>query len=297
MKYFDDHRKPRLSELVDMNDRKDVIDSIAEIFSYSFPNADFSDVRSVFNHVGAMYDGKVSGYQACDINYHDFRHTEDVALATARMIDGAILSGFEFSPDMVKIAIIAAVMHDVGYLKESGDNDGTGAKYTKTHVARSGDFMYDFFGKYNKKGTSETTRNMIDCTDLMKKPKDIPFKTESAKVLGMILGSADLIAQMADRTYLEKLPHLYDEFVQGGIPAYSDAFDLLAKTAGFYKVQKARLEDDLNSMYSFAGLHFSKRLGIDSDLYSEAIDSNFSYLEKVVAAGKEGYGKLLRRDI
>ena len=42
--------------------------------------------------------------------------------------------------------------------------------------------------------------------------EEIPFRSDETRAMGRILGSADLIAQMADRTYLEKFPLLFEEF-------------------------------------------------------------------------------------
>ena len=38
---------------------------------------------------------------------------------------------------MFEFGMLAILMHDTGYLKKRGDNEGTGAKYTLTHVDRS----------------------------------------------------------------------------------------------------------------------------------------------------------------
>ena len=74
----------------------------------------------------------------------------------------------------------------------------------------------------------------------------IEVPTPMFRRLGNMLGTADIIAQMADRCYLEKCrDRLFPEFVAGGLasegqpdaqgPArFSSAQDLLCKTPAFY---------------------------------------------------------------
>ena len=62
---------------------------------------------------------------------------------------------------------------------------------------------------------SRKCSQMIQCTKLSLSPKDLVFDTEEVKLMGHILGTADIIAQMADRVYLERLPLLFDELKEG----------------------------------------------------------------------------------
>ena len=51
--------------------------------------------------------------------------------------------------------------------------------------------------------------HIIMCTDLSFSLAEIPFNSEEVRIMGKVLGTADLVAQMADRNYLEKLPLLF----------------------------------------------------------------------------------------
>jgi len=69
------------------------------------------------------------------------RHTTDTFLAMARMIHGATLEGETFSERHINLGLIAALLHDSGYIQSESDLQGTGAKYTASHVQRSIDFL------------------------------------------------------------------------------------------------------------------------------------------------------------
>ena len=82
--------------------------------------------------------------------------------------------------------------------------------------------------------------NLLRCTGLDVKIAEIKFQTREHEILGKILGTADLIGQMANEHYLEKLPFLYNEFKEGGVQCYKDEFDLLKKTPAFWEMVKER---------------------------------------------------------
>ncbi len=116
-----------------------------------------------------------------------------------------------------------------------------------------------------------------------------------------MLGTADIIAQMADRCYLEKCrDRLYPEFVQAGLasagtagpqrtPAtlFDSAEDLLRKTPSFYRAAKARLTDQLGAVYEFVRDHFGGH-----NPYLDEVAKNIRYAERVA---ENGDLKLLRR--
>ena len=109
-------------------------------------------------------------------------------------------------------------------------------------------------------------------------------------------GTADLLGQMADRTYLEKLLLLYLEFREGGIPGYEVEFDVLEKTLPFYNLINQRLVKNLNNVQRFMLPHFRKRWNLDCDLYALAIKNNLSYLNRLISDHPKDYRAFLRRD-
>jgi hypothetical protein len=118
-----------------------------------------------------------------------------------------------------------------------------------------------------------------------------------------MLGSADLIGQMADRIYLEKCrDFLYEEFVLAGIAQrenadgsieihYASAADLLAKTPGFYEnVAKKRLDRLFGGLHEIVATHFG-----GTNPYRERIERNIAYLKEVLARGE--FERLRRKSV
>jgi hypothetical protein len=122
------------------------------------------------------------------------------------------------------------------------------------------------------------------------KLKDIQLADPRDRKLGHLLGTADLIAQMADRCYLEKCrDRLYPEFVLGGIAAatgidgllqvkYSSGLDLLRQTPEFVRETRVeRLEGEFEHAYRYVESLFGGR-----NPYLEAIDRNLGYLHRIL---------------
>jgi len=105
-----------------------------------------------------------------------------------------------------------------------------------------------------------------------------------------MLGTADLIAQMSDRCYLEKCrDRLYPEFVLGGLAIqvdkngkehviYESAEDMLRKTPSFYEHEiNNRLNNLFKKVYSYEQAHFDGQSN-----YIHALGQNQAYLKKIL---------------
>jgi hypothetical protein len=123
---------------------------------------------------------------------------------------------------------------------------------------------------------------MIHCTELSMDISSIMFPSHNIELLGKILGAADLLAQMADRTYLEKLLFLYYEFREGDVSSYEDEVDLLRKTVKFYNFIAQRLETMFDRTDRFMTSHFASRLDIHKNLYHEAIERQKNFLQQIL---------------
>jgi hypothetical protein len=145
----------------------------------------------------------------------------------------------------------------------------------------------------------DACENLIACTNLNIDIADIPFKSEDLATMGKIVASADLLGQMADRHYLEKLILLFKEFEEAGIPGFASEGELIEKTEGFYKnVAKKRLSKDLGNIAAYMKHHFKHRWNIAKDLYADSIKNNISYLKSVLSHGKKSksfYRQYLKR--
>jgi hypothetical protein len=292
----DPKKEIQLSSLVDPNKPRTILGEAKRLYQLSYPHADFNRINKVFLLTKRLYDGRFPGYLACDIDYHNFAHVIAVFAATSRLIDGCELSGLKLGPKMAEEVLIAALLHDTGYIRKKGDVSGTGGQYTKTHVNRSAAFTLleaDALGLSQR--TAARISRIILGTDLGRPWDSLVFDSEKERIGAEILATADLLGQMADRAYLEKLLFLYYEFREAGIGGYDKAFDILQKTSGFYESTKHRLDVILGRVSVRMKEHFNARYGISHDLYSESVVRQMSYLNTIIADDSTNFRKKLRR--
>ncbi len=286
----------QLSRLLKSPAPQHVISEVKKIFQYSYPSHSFSKILSNFKNIVNLFDGKFPGYQACNTMYHNLGHTLDALLAAARLADGYNLSSGNMSCETMVDLLQAALFHDTGYILEDWDRTGTGAKYTKSHVERSMMFI-----QKNRPALQLDSREVavisriISCTGLQVNWKDIPFNSRDEEIAGAILGTADLLGQMSDRFYLEKLHYLYDEFREAGIQGYDTEFDIIQKTAFFYKMTTDRFSSDLMNVNEYAKVHFRARFGMDSNLYMESISRHIDYLKGIIEDSTSNFRNKLKR--
>jgi hypothetical protein len=260
-----------------------------------FPHFGFAWVMRVHQDITRLFRGEYPGYRKCNTAYHDWRHTEDCLLETVRLIHGAQLDGCHFSERGVSLGIIAAIMHDTGYIQQLEDQEGTGAKYTLIHVERSIDFMETYFADCGHAPEDfHFCQNCLKCTGVDGEIKGIQFESLENEIMGKILGTADLIGQMSDTNYLEKLPILYQEFLEGGITDYESELDFLKKTFDFWEVTQQRFVTELGGVDAYSRAHFRGRWGIDRALDKEAIEWNLARLKDILEHHPHDHQRHLR---
>ena len=271
----------QLSKILPVDSPEASHEEVLTILKLISPELKTHSINSVLKLVLDLYSGKYPGYRACNTEYHDLKHTIETYLAMARLIHGDAVEKHRFSDRQIVLGLISALLHDAGYIQTDDDLDGTGAKYTATHVKRSMDFIDRHADDFKLTGDEvKKCQSMVLGTDLATDFDSIEFPSGQIELLGKMLGTADLVAQMADRTYLEKLVALYTEFDEGGVGDYEDEVDLLKKTIGFHDFIKNRMKTVLDSVDWFLKSHFSVRWGIDSNLYEDAMEAQIQYLRK-----------------
>ncbi len=267
-----------------------------DIIKHINPLLDFFYVSQVFDDVVRMFRGDYPGYRPINTLYHDLHHTLDVFLCATRLLHGAHVAGIELSAAEIIRTLIAALMHDIGYAQLIGDDSGTGAKYTKTHVSRGIRFMLQYLAeRHFPADWGERLELMINCTDPASPPSQIRFTDEKTRLLGQLLATADLVGQMADRTYLEKLLFLYFEFKEAHLGNFRNPSDLLGGTQQFYKATQIKLDGELGGLYSLLVLHFREWYGVERNYYLESIISNIDYLAQIVQLDESEYPLRLKR--
>ncbi|MBU2490175.1 MAG: hypothetical protein KKA60_12360 [Proteobacteria bacterium] len=283
-----------MADLVNMADPRAVMNEVKILVRLMVPDFPMFRLDRVYHDVADLYGGRYPGFRAYNTEYHDLRHTMDGILAIARMVHGAWGLGRRLSLRDMELALIATLMHDTGYIQSVDDNRGTGAKYTLSHVQRSIDFMRSYFSE-NRMDEEEfqDAAAMLRCTGLGTDIGSLEFSGPDIGLCGKMLGAADILGQMADRTYLEKLLFLYYEFKEAGISGYDSERDLLEKTLGFYDMTKKRLARDLDQVDQYLKPSFAERYGVARNLYEEAIEKNIAYLRHVLE--NHDHRDLLRR--
>jgi len=210
---------------------------------------------------------------------------------------GASLQGIRFSEKEINMGLISALMHDTGYIQSVDDLRGTGAKYTLIHTQRSVQFIENYFvGNHYFADELKNFRDIVSCTEFNTTIDDQAFRSENIALLGKMLGTADLLGQMADRLYLEKLILLYDEFTEGGVPGFDSELDLFRKTVSFYKRTKSRFENEYGNVSRFMIDHFRERWNIDENVYEDSIEKNINYLKFVLKDSQKNICDSLRRN-
>lgn len=280
---------------VQVSDADAVCAAVGAIFLRRYPGSDFEPMPRVFEDFRRLFEGDLPGFRGCDTVYHDMQHTLDITLATMRLIGGyerAHSDDGGLGPDNARLALITALFHDSGYILREDDDMINGAEYTRTHVTRSARFMSEYLPTIGLGHIVDAASTIVHFTGYEKSPDDIEVSDPVHKLVGQIVGTADLMAQMADRCYLEKCrDRLFTEFVLGGLAvgddgdgaravAYESGLDLLSKTPAFFDSAQQRLDGPLEGVYRYFGEWFD-----GDDPYTRSIARNRAYLHEVLETG------------
>ena len=193
-----------------------------------------------------------------DALYHDIDHTIMVSLAGQTILEGKHLREGGVSPRDWMHFMIAALCHDIGYVKGVCKNDtedsfatGVGAQLVKIspngtdvvltpyHVDRSKLFVKERFGgsilqDLTTQLDTDLIASYIEMTRFMSTDNEAAKDTTG---LGGLVRAADFIGQLGDPDYLRKIPALFYEFQELGINeklGYKSPNDMRTSYASFY---------------------------------------------------------------
>ncbi|MFK8029306.1 MAG: hypothetical protein AB8G18_03640 [Gammaproteobacteria bacterium] len=276
---------------VQVSNPEQVRTAVLDIFDQCFIDHDHSQMSKAFDVFRQLFEGELTGYAGCDTIYHDMQHSLDVTLAMARILGGqqrAAPASEKMGHELCMVGIVSALFHDAGYIRRSDDEDFVnGAQYTKSHVSRSAHFLELFMPQFGMAEHVADTVQLVHYTGYEVDLNTLSFSDPRYRVMGKFLGTADLVAQMADRCYLEKCrDRLYSEFVLGGVAIseqndgttrieYQSGEDLLKKTPGFYdNVTRERLKGTFDNAMRYLGEWFP-----DGDPYAAGIEKNLAFLK------------------
>jgi hypothetical protein len=260
-------------------------------------------LQRAFRDAAKLYRGEHPEYRPCDTGYHDLQHVLDVTLAMARLMDGYQRGGRgkakPLPRDFFVIGILAALFHDFGYLRRRNDRRHRyGAEYTLIHVSRGASYLRGYARSLGLHELARAGSILVHYTGYERAVETIRIADPLLRRVGHMLGTADIIAQMSDRCYLEKCrDRLYPEFVLGGLaarkgngrklPNFTSSEDLLHKTPEFYQHAQRRLDVQLSRAYEYAAVHFGGR-----NPYLEEMQKNVRHAQEL--AKSESMDRLRR---
>ncbi|HUQ26563.1 MAG TPA: HD domain-containing protein [Burkholderiales bacterium] len=283
-----------VTDSIRVTDPLAVAAEVGRIYKDMFGGPRSAELKRAFHDADLLYRGKHPDYCACDTEYHDIQHVLDVTLAMARLMDGYQRSLVNGSGRLTKplfiVGAIAALFHDFGYLRRRQDHRHRyGAEYTLVHVSRGATFLRRYVHRLGLgREMAELAATLVHFTGYERPAETIRLSGERERRLGQMLGTADIIAQMADRCYLEKCrDRLYPEFVLGRIageargimrslPVYVSGEELVNKTPSFYVGAKKRLSLQLARSYDYATRYFG-----GDNLYLDEMEKNVRHAERV----------------
>src|SRR6202041_2953877 len=279
--------------------------AVRELFAATWPGEPFDRVAVAFDEFERLFSGRMPGYHGVDTIYHDRQHSLDMTLAMARLLVGyesSVEPQQRFGAERAVMGLVTSLFHDAGYIREFDDRlHRNGAEFTLYHVTRSARFLARFLPSVGMESWVPVSTRIVHFTGYEIKLSQIQLADNRDRKCGHLLGTADLIAQMADRCYLEKCrDRLYPEFVLGGIAAapgsdgalqvkYSSGLDLLRQTPQFVRETRTkRLDGEFERAHQFLEPLFEGK-----NPYLDAIDRNIDYLQRILRAER---WRLLRRN-
>jgi hypothetical protein len=282
-----------VSNTVQVSSVSAVCEGVELLFHATWPGAAFERVAQAFDDLDKLFSGRMPGYHGVDTVYHDRQHTLDMTLAMARLLAGhehVHEAGTRLEAERATMGLVTSLFHDAGYIRETTDHEHrNGAEFTLCHVTRSARFLARYLPTLGMEDWVPVATRIVHFTGYEVQFDQIHLADPLDRRVGHLLGTADMIAQMADRCYLEKCrDRLYPEFVLGGIAAndspgalrirYSSGLDLLRQTPHFFEdVRLKRLEGEFDHAYRYIEPLFEGR-----NPYMDAIRQNFDYLAQVL---------------
>lgn len=269
----------------------DVAAAVCGLIQALYPQQDLHPLREAYSTFTRLYAGTLPGYVGCDTRYHDAQHSLDCSLALARLIDGherSVAPGARLGARRAVLGIAIALFHDAGYIRRTGDTARNGAEYTLTHVRRSGEFIASFLPTVGYAEDAALASRIVHFTGYEMPLDDIAVPESKDRLLGFLLGTADILAQTADRCYLEKCrDFLFEEFEIAGLagapgtnrvtPRYATVEALLENTPDFNRhLWEDRLDGYFGSVHRYMESHFGGR-----NPYAEQIQRHIAHVAEL----------------
>lgn len=293
-----------VTNTVQVSSPSSVRTAVEELFRQTWPGTAVERLSQAFFDFERLFTGQFPGYFGCDTVYHDMQHSLDDTLAMARLLAGYDRTqGPEqrLGGERALVGLVVALFHDAGYIRQVDDTrHRNGAEFTRTHVGRGAQLLQKYLPTIGLARWAPVATQIIHYTGYEVPFADIRLDDAADRRVGHLLGTADMLAQMSDRCYLEKCrDRLYPEFVLGGVAlgrdevgglkvTYGSGLDVLRQTPAFFaETMRTRLDGEFGRAYRYVEALYGGR-----NPYMEAIERNLAHLEKVLQSGN---WSLLRR--
>ncbi|HEX4895415.1 MAG TPA: hypothetical protein VFV11_03705 [Solimonas sp.] len=283
-----------VTDTVCVADPQAVGTAVGKLLRASYPGIDLAPLRDGIRTFSRLYAGTLPGYHGCDTWYHDAQHSLDCTLAMARLIDGherSVPAAQRLGERRAMLGVLIALFHDAGYIRHDSDDARNGAEFTLTHVRRSGDFLVSYLPRIGFGSEASLARRIVHYTGYEIALDKIQVEHPKDRLLGFLLGSADILAQTSDRCYLEKCrDFLYREFELCGLAGnrpeavYRSSRELLERTADYnQKLWSERLDGYFGGVHRYLAVHFGGR-----DPYVEAVRGHMARIARLSRSRRLG---------
>ncbi len=206
----------------------DVRNEVRDIFRRVYPDASFDSVATAFTDFERMFQGTMPGFVGCDTVYHDMQHSLDVTLAMTRLLGGHEKHEnprAQLGHRLMSVGVVAALFHDAGYIRRDDDDTShtNGAHFTKSHISRGAEFLSDYMPGIGLGEYVDVAIETVHFTGYERASNTLGLDEPKTRVLGKLLGTADLVAQMTLNLYIPSSTQtggtdLDDGAIDGGHP-------------------------------------------------------------------------------
>jgi hypothetical protein len=278
--------------------------AVEELYTRQWPSGSPERLGAAFADFERLFNGQYPGYLGCDTVYHDVQHSLDDTLAMARLLVGYERTHApeqQLGHERALLGLIVALFHDSGYIRETNDREHrNGAEFTLTHVARGARFLAHYLPTIGMAQWVPVATQIIHFSGYEVRFDQIHLDDPLDRKVGHLLGTADMMAQMADRCYLEKVrDRLFPELVLGGVAVardngelavnYGSGLDMLRRTPDFFEeTMRTRLDGEFGGAYRYFEVLYDGR-----NPYLETIERSLQYLQQVIESQRWA---MLRRD-
>jgi hypothetical protein len=286
-----------VTDTVQVSSPAAVREAVLELYADTWPGAPREILEVALRDFERLFTGQMPGYLGVDTVYHDLQHSQDVVLATARLLAGyerGHANGPRIGAERALVALVTALFHDAGYIRESSEAAiSNGAVFTRNHVTRSARFLAKYLPGAGLGHWVPIATRVVHFTGYEVPLDMLRIADGRDRLVGHLLGTADMLAQMADRCYLEKCrDRLYAEFVLGDVAVhagaegvkvlYGSGLDLLRQTPKFIA---STIENRLGTAFGHAYRHVEPLFGGDNP-YLNAIRQNVQFLHALTRGSR-----------